>query len=443
MVRGETLSVSVLLQDAFERKKLSKNAVIRETNIDRSTFYQIIRGKRTATYDQFQRIVSKLDLSSEERLAFCAEYEREKAGDKVFASRAAVKQFFNDLSRGTGAESVPIKTCSAVSKLIKKVSESENPEIRFYMSAEAISELGIYRLLSEMAGHAGRQIHAELILVIRDAENSTDAILLHNLLSCLMALQADHLTLDLYTISSKGSETAGQPFPYYCMGCGTVVLVSTNGYVCRQLKDPDFYGDYQDSFAKAMKQTSPAIVRSLQSLQELMQEAIGYLQACEGKKVFLMAPHPCIWLSTTDEEVEKYLPSTDFLTYKHALASSDITEIGCRSGIEKFLHSSRIQESGIVIPLQKEDMGTLREHIQDRIGRNLFLVNEEAIGIPSDWIIFVFDRERVAFIPYDKSDLMVTACNKRITGLFYDWFQSRVHTFNADLLDTEDEGARA
>ena len=64
-----------LLSKMIDQKGISKNNLIREIGVDRSTFYKLINGKRTPTKEQFCLILLQMDLSTEEKLQLIEEYE--------------------------------------------------------------------------------------------------------------------------------------------------------------------------------------------------------------------------------------------------------------------------------------------------------------------------------------------------------------------------------
>ena len=92
------MSVGSMLSDLLSQASESKNYVIRETGIDRSTFYQILRGNRIATEDQIERICEYIhpDAATYGKLIDC--YEEERVDAKTYQNRQHVKQFFNSLS---------------------------------------------------------------------------------------------------------------------------------------------------------------------------------------------------------------------------------------------------------------------------------------------------------------------------------------------------------
>lgn len=81
------MSVGSMLSDLLGQASESKNYVIRETGIDRSTFYQILRGNRIATEDQIERICEYIhpDAATYGKLIDC--YEEERVDAKTYQNR--------------------------------------------------------------------------------------------------------------------------------------------------------------------------------------------------------------------------------------------------------------------------------------------------------------------------------------------------------------------
>ena len=73
-------NTSSLLQKVIKEQGLSRNNLIHTIDIDRSSFYQILNGKRPGTIDQFARILSQLDLSPELTWQLMREYASRKFG---------------------------------------------------------------------------------------------------------------------------------------------------------------------------------------------------------------------------------------------------------------------------------------------------------------------------------------------------------------------------
>lgn len=63
------MSFHSLLNSIIDSQSVTKNSLINETGIDRSSFYQILSGKRIPTKDQITSIIRQLDISAADEMA--------------------------------------------------------------------------------------------------------------------------------------------------------------------------------------------------------------------------------------------------------------------------------------------------------------------------------------------------------------------------------------
>lgn len=63
------MSFHSLLNSIIDSQSVTKNSLINETGIDRSSFYQILSGKRIPTKDQITSIIRQLDISATDEMA--------------------------------------------------------------------------------------------------------------------------------------------------------------------------------------------------------------------------------------------------------------------------------------------------------------------------------------------------------------------------------------
>lgn len=72
---------SELLNDAISKSDVSKNEIIRECDIDRSSFFKFLNGTRRPTSEQFSKICSKLQLSPSDAKHLQTAYSNEVLGE--------------------------------------------------------------------------------------------------------------------------------------------------------------------------------------------------------------------------------------------------------------------------------------------------------------------------------------------------------------------------
>lgn len=67
-----------LLNKHVDNITVSKNTMIKATGVDRSTFFQILSGKRIPTAEQFENIIEQLEIATVEKMELREAYKRAK-----------------------------------------------------------------------------------------------------------------------------------------------------------------------------------------------------------------------------------------------------------------------------------------------------------------------------------------------------------------------------
>lgn len=75
------MSFHKLLNSIIDSQPVTKNSLINETGIDRSSFYQILSGKRIPTKDQITSIIRQLDISAADEMALYDAFYLERLGE--------------------------------------------------------------------------------------------------------------------------------------------------------------------------------------------------------------------------------------------------------------------------------------------------------------------------------------------------------------------------
>ena len=177
------MRVYMQLQKELEKKNISKNAVIRKTGIDRSTFYQIMSGKRMATSDQLIRILDSIGVDPGERFELLSEYEREKADEKAYQSRTNVRNFINQLAAGPDLSKEKESSCpEQIRSAIQEAAASGNGLLQIFLPATLMIRTGIYGEMMHAAKN--RRLVVEYLSAFSDEEDD-DAIIFENIAECL------------------------------------------------------------------------------------------------------------------------------------------------------------------------------------------------------------------------------------------------------------------
>lgn len=207
------MRVYMQLQKELEKKNISKNAVIRKTGIDRSTFYQIMSGKRMATSDQLIRILDSIGVDPGERFELLSEYEREKADEKAYQSRTNVRNFINQLAAGPDLSEEKESSCpEQIRSAIQEAAVSGNGLLQIFLPATLMIRTGIYGEMMHAAKNS--RLVVEYLSAFSDEEDD-DAIIFENIAECLHCYREENLEIRMYHLDGVLIPSSGVPFPYY------------------------------------------------------------------------------------------------------------------------------------------------------------------------------------------------------------------------------------
>lgn len=437
MFEGEEflMSASDHLREILDNRKISKNALIREIGIDRSTFYQIISGKRTATPSQFQDILKKLNLDPEERVILTEEYEKDKIGESVFEERAEIKSFLYQLDKLSVEDNNAIEQCSPqlIDKILSETaSGQENPYIQILLPFNLMVKLNIYHEIFSISMSSNTEIQLEFVLA-PSAMNITLNCVLDNLLECVKILSAKNLHIHAGNITTvTESQSFLVPYPYYIIYSNHVILISEEGNDLRVIDDISLVNSYKSKFQHIMQRAENAI-QTNRSLPIMMRNLTSYFHQYADQSIYLINAEPCVSLSATEDQIKSYIDSDNILSFKRILENSGIIEFSNNSGVTHLLSRQIVEESGLKINVKAEDLPILKQNIENRIGQNLFLLNEQTVTLPHEWDVFIFGRDLVIIIPHYTYSFYISISSRQVAEKFESWLASRLNTVNADV----------
>lgn len=424
------MRVYLQLQKELENKGLSKNAVIRMTGIDRSTFYQIIHGKRMATSDQLIRIMDSIGVDSRGRFDLLSEYEKEKADEKAYQSRTDVRNFINQLAKGPDLSRE--KLCpEKIRSVIHSAGTNEDGKLQIYLPGTLMIRAGIYAgILCE-----AKKNRLEVEYLSAFSEEDETGVIFGDLAECLHGLEESNLAIRLYHLDGVRIPSIGVLFPYYILTKDHLLLVSSDAGEIMELTDPEQKEAYRSFFEEQIEKAKPlmAFNRDESALFERMRR--DYTKALrKGQKVYFITPQPCIMLTVTQKQLQQYPEGEKLAAYWHLINSVGAHEFTSPSGITRFMEGKRIKESGVNIPLREKDMVLLRKDLESRIGKNLFLLNDNNIHLSGYWEMVLFEKEKAVFAPFDQGSFLVSVTYPRIVDALVEWCESRMQGVNADVV---------
>lgn len=448
------MSVADMLEKHFDRSPASKNDVIRRTGIDRSTFYQILGEKRMATPVQFIRILNSLQLEEEERVALLRQYERESAGGEAFEKYEKVRTFLRAMSTsgdnaeensgGRGDSAAGGAESSGDDEMADPCPEPVADMLRHTLQRGGKIKLrllipsglhilsGIASVLKE-AVIPGSTVEVDQLVSDWNTESESRQMILG--FAEYMKLLKTHpgFIVRAYMTEDVFFHPEGTPYPFYILGEDTMVMFDQSGHRCAVIRDPVQIRDYSEHF-DGILQKAKTVIESNQDMTELFNKMTDVMKNTGNHRpIYLFNDAPCLWLSTTREQEKAYFDQEDGLAYGELLRSMDIIEFTSEKRVDRLLSGRTIDEAGMSLTLREEDIPLLREGVNSRIGKNLFLINESVQPLPEDWVIYAFGDGQLIMAPFRDSSFYVCVNNWDFATDIYDWFATRASTVNPEM----------
>lgn len=428
------MCIADMLAHEFDAAQISKNDVIRKTGIDRSTFYQILGNRRMATPVQFLKILNVLQPDAADRARLLRQYERERVGEEKFAKYEKVRSFLHRLSEGAddvGGGSGSTTSCpELIASLIRHALQKEGRiRLRLLLPTELFFSLGIESALEENT-QSGRTVYVEQLLSDWDGSSDADSMIMGFADYLKLLKRNTDFTVNAWMTDEVLFHPEGTPFPFYIIADDAMVMFDHTGKKCIQVQDPVQIREFTEHFDRLLQHARPVVKMNL-DMTEVFAYLTDVMRESEGK-MYLFSDTPCIWLSTTLEMDRKYIDYEDALAYGELLRSLDVVEFTSKERISRLFARRRISESGVDIAMRKEDIPVLHASVRDRIGKNLFLINEEVQPLPEGYIIFVTADGKMIIAPFRDSRLQVYVENWDFAANLYEWFATRISTVNPE-----------
>ena len=434
-LRGtEHVSVGSMLSDLLSQASESKNYIIKETGIDRSTFYQILRGNRIATEDHLKAICKHvpLDAATYEELVDC--YERERVDEKTYEQRQQVKRFFHSLSKD-----VPVikktKESELISDFIVQETAAGNECYRLFLPSGSRRTTELFWAIENTISATGKVPDIRQLVAEEGGRRSgsgTSSMFLR-MAEWFSYLKDQTMRFHAYSLGKIMTGLNTIAFPYYIVGEKTMLLISYSERQVVMVHDQSIVNAYRNNFDKVMKD-AVEIASTDTDYASIMQFFVRHWMTIGKEPVYLLTPRPCLWLCSTDELVAKYLQNDEFIQYGQMYRNLNVREFTTQTGLENFRKNAKIQEAGMNLKIDAEDMRRIRRMLSEHRDRISFVLNEDRVHVPEEWQMFLIGRQVVAFVPYDRTNYMICFTSKEIIDPLADWFESRVKTLNNDII---------
>lgn len=441
------MSFHSLLNSIIDSQSVTKNSLINETGIDRSSFYQILSGKRIPTKDQITSIIRQLDISAADEMALYDAFYLERLGEtnyhylkftekclRVIGSPYIDANASNNQTPSCSQElqnklpDNPIDTDQSqaatgtilyhstdeiicgLTKFLIHASKKENNHLQVSLPFDLSSRIKLFSNIHSLIT-SGKFQNATISQILHfQTKNPNDitekldgfATLLESILT-----KGTNITYNIYYYSNeqKVSKNSGVLFPFYIITDDASLLLNADANKDCLLTDPSLIGLMREEFASVFDHAKPFL--SSFSQKELPQFQARSIPA---EEVIFIQKHPGACLMVTDDLVEKYVPEEFKETLKqhfHFMQQMNASEGITLDGIREFARNHVISESGFYVEADTSDIINALEQLEARLDRNLFVLDTEKIPVSDNWAFLLYPDQYALLVPNKELDFII------------------------------------
>ena len=441
------MSFHSLLNSIIDSQSVTKNSLINETGIDRSSFYQILSGKRIPTKDQITSIIRQLDISAADEMALYDAFYLERLGEtnyhylkftekclRVIGSPYIDTNASNNQTPSRSQElqnklpDNPIDTDQSqaatgtilyhstdeiicgLTKFLIHASKKENNHLQVSLPFDLSSRIKLFSNIHSLIT-SGKFQNATISQILHfQTKNPNDitekldgfATLLESILT-----KGTNITYNIYYYSNeqKVSKNSGVFFPFYIITDDASLLLNADANKGCLLTDPSLIGLMREEFASVFDHAKPFL--SSFSQKELPQFQARSIPA---EEVIFIQKHPGACLMVTDDLVEKYVPEEFKETLKqhfHFMQQMNASEGITLDGIREFARNHVISESGFYVEANTSDIINALEQLEARLDRNLFVLDTEKIPVSDNWAFLLYPDQYALLVPNKELDFII------------------------------------
>lgn len=448
------MSFHSLLNSIIDSQSVTKNSLINETGIDRSSFYQILSGKRIPTKDQITSIIRQLDISATDEMALYDAFYLERLGEtnyhylkftekclRVIGSPYIDTNASNNQTPSRSQElqnklpDNPIDTDQSqattgtilyhstdeiicgLTKFLIHASKKENNHLQVSLPFDLSSRIKLFSSIQSLIT-SGKFQNATISQILHfQTKNPNDitekldgfATLLESILT-----KEPNITYNIYYYSNeqKVSKNSGVLFPFYIITDDASLLLNADANKGCLLTDPSLIGLMREEFASVFDHAKPFL--SSFSQKELPQFQARSIPA---EEVIFIQKHPGACLMVTDDLVEKYVPEEFKETLKqhfHFMQQMNASEGITLDGIREFARNHVISESGFYVEANTADIINALEQLKSRLDRNLFVLDTEKIPVSDNWAFLLYPDQYALLVPNKELDFIICVSDPEI-----------------------------
>lgn len=437
----------------------SKNSVIQMLGIDRSSFYQILKGKRLPTSSQLRSLLDILNISESEKNHIRDIYMSDKLTTSSYNSRKNILKLLetfkadseNESTRFgnphivydkvnseviTGASderSILLSSRHEINELIKHMlfsvlSEESEQHISLFIPIQRLAKTSFFEAV-ELISNDPRSSHITYDHIINhpSRSNMIDNDFLSDLTGYLGFLITSKANIrSYYNLENACDEGSLESlYPYYIFTNEGLLLLGSRCDTAVFTSDKVLISAYSSEFSRLLGRITP-IIESIDSIED---SVVAYLRTLpDTARTYYLTYYPGISYLATDELVEVFISPELQDLYKahfHAFQHLDYKEYITREGLEEFMNEGVLSELNVNIRSRgEEDFRYVSNLIAERTNKNLFFVDTNVIPLSKKWTVLLVAHEKLFFVPLAKGNKYISITDKNLVEAFTDFFEN-------------------
>lgn len=450
------LRFSEILTEYVNGSSRTKNTIIREAEIDRSTFYQILRGKRLPTRYQFARIAALLDLDRDrfDRLHHAFEAERHESTEKYMAP---VQNFLARVNEGPGRILEEDYADSVSAELLEVIRDEfgRGGRIDFFLPLHLMYR---WHFLDIMLQESERQAESRKKLQLEGADAPATLCQIREIWTSDFEWEDERWNMSLaetsglflfvsrgcdfsvweYPIHHDRSSLELQPSPYYVIGTDWIFLSSIDGTRTTMLYNREYARVYQNHFEKILPRARRVFYQGPRGQAEnsIPLEKYGVPDgAWAGQRCILASEKFCALPLLSDEmlvRLSELQPNLreNIHRFMAGNAMRSWVEFSTEQGVEETRRSGQVLRYGTPTVFDRADRDRLNAEIWSCLGKRLFLP-KLAQCVLHGWTIQVREKQDVIIFQNACPETMLRIVNPNIVDDFFQYYLGLVELFKA------------
>ena len=438
----------------------SKNEMIRQSGINRSTFFQILSGKRIPTEEQIHRMISVMQLPRNEEIALRGLYERIRLGDAIWRHRSGVRRCLQTIAGDNEKNYGKLQNKRAPIALPKGIAAVEGGDAVQRHLVEVLREAFAQEMvrIDLFVPMLSEELYETLKVLYREAPRTKKVRIRHlNQFTgeenprCSDTLKQFNHVVEFLTIDRTGydpyyfygnsdlRDNAGVLYPYCVITDTRVAWLDVQQQNLLLHNDTEMVKLCRKAFERSLRRSVPLIARFDGAV------SITRLWPSESK-TYSYYQEFCVMHDITQQQVERYVqpeirtvvrnysrhrwPQQEFFTREGLLRFAREGWLGAYSP-ELVRQMEPLDRVAILQTLYKNAKANPEDHI---------LLDAARVPIPSKWVLFVHEQEHIILYREGMPDMKLMVISEPgIVGAFVEYFEHLRISFgpgNAEVMLT-------